>query len=235
MFSMPRLFILITAPFILLIGSSFAADPKTKADVPSPPPIPKTEQYIDAARQALQLANESAHYIGEARELFLKGIEELEGRKWYDSRDALKLLEGCLSRTGIAEGVEDRIFNYYAKLELFDDGIKYFDGRGDKTRTLKLIETAGLLGKARDYAKTHGMTEKVAEFDAKLGRKPTLKEKVEKEETFEDAIAHYTSAISEDGAKGHYDSAARTAKRAAEFCRAEHGDTECAEEFDEQL
>jgi hypothetical protein len=45
MFSMPRFLIIL--PAALLIGNSYAADPKSKADVPPPPPIPKTGQYVD--------------------------------------------------------------------------------------------------------------------------------------------------------------------------------------------
>ncbi|MBW2994469.1 hypothetical protein KY315_03545, partial [Candidatus Woesearchaeota archaeon] len=194
----------------------------------------ETGQYVDAAKQALQLSNESAQYRSEAQELYLKGIEEgcCSGR--LSRKEILELLKECLSKTGISEGIEDRIFEYHVKLKLFDEGIEYFRGREDKTRTLKMLEASDQFVKARNYALEHKMTDKVRELDYKLGRKPSLEEKVEQEETFENAIAHYTSAIKEDGANGNYYSAARISHEAAAFCRAQ-GNTESAEEFDEQV
>jgi len=194
----------------------------------------ETGQYVDAARQALRLTDESAQYRSEAQELYLKGIEELESRAGgWSRKEILESLKECLSKTGISEGIEDKILAYYNRVGFFDEGIEYFQGRGDKTRTVQLAEFSGDLAKARHLAKEYEMTDKVAELEERLGRKPTLTEKVEQEETFEDAIAHYTSAIKEDGANGNYYSAARISHEAAAFCR-EHENTESAEEFDEQ-
>ena|GEM_PF-6545688 len=189
----------------------------------------KTGHFLEGARHCVHVSKFTreemgSFFLGEANRLYDLAIAELEEKKQFD-----KVLEIAKEKIGDNK----KILETYIALKQFEEGAKYFETAEQIQNALSLLEKMGAWGRAQSLAQNHGLDDKVQEYRKKSGSHTVLARVAAEEGNFDEAIAHYRSAITKEIANKSYHWAADKALDAAALCK-EQGEEALEAEFLEQ-